>query len=319
MAVRDVDVPALLARLGIKTTRRGRSVWACCPFHEERTPSWRIWNDPSDTKHGTWKCFGSCADGDNYGDVVSLVRRLLGLNDRAEAWRWIKGDAEAVRAPPLRFSIEVEQSAPRRRFELPAGVIVAPVSEWVSPARAYLESRGVPAAQAERWGLGYAVGGFMAGRIVIPARDHSGRLLNCTGRTFVRAAKRYREPNESEGARKDAVFGEAFWPPLGKRRTVVLVEGAFDAMAVERAANMFVAAPFGSEFLPGHAARLATFEEVVVASDPDKAGEKLWKAARDGLARWTRTRRAMLPDGMDASDLAARDEHALAEILTRVQ
>ena len=45
--------------------RKGRLYEACCPFHEEKTPSFKV--DPS---RGTWRCFGACGEG---GDVLSFV------------------------------------------------------------------------------------------------------------------------------------------------------------------------------------------------------------------------------------------------------
>ena len=48
---RPVDVAALLAFLGIKGRRRGSEWWACCPFHEEREPSWQIHDNADDLEH----------------------------------------------------------------------------------------------------------------------------------------------------------------------------------------------------------------------------------------------------------------------------
>jgi DNA primase len=58
---------------GLALKQRGGSWWGCCPFHAEKTPSFRI-------NHGLWYCFG-CGSG---GDALALYQRLHGL-DRAEA------------------------------------------------------------------------------------------------------------------------------------------------------------------------------------------------------------------------------------------
>ncbi|MEL6906408.1 MAG: CHC2 zinc finger domain-containing protein, partial [Planctomycetota bacterium] len=49
----------------VDLTPRGKTLWGCCPFHDERTPSFKI--DPA---MGTWYCFGACRKG---GDVISFV------------------------------------------------------------------------------------------------------------------------------------------------------------------------------------------------------------------------------------------------------
>ena len=46
--------------------QRGRLYEACCPFHEEKTPSFKV--DPA---KGTWSCYGACGD---YGDAISFVQ-----------------------------------------------------------------------------------------------------------------------------------------------------------------------------------------------------------------------------------------------------
>lgn len=313
MAIADVDVPGVLARLGIRATRRRREHWACCPFHVERTPSWSIRDDPSRPhRHGLWKCLGACPDGRNSGSVVSLVLRLLGLKTREEAWRWIKtGSAE----PRVRMSVEVDESSPARGLRLPEGVSVGPVSSWVGPARDYLASRGVPSEQAERWGLGWAMTGRLRGRIVIPIRDSSGELVGYTARLFVGAGRKFLEAEESEGADKSAVFGEQLWPAEDERDVVVATEAAFDALAVERETGLPFGALYGSEILPGHLARLRGFRRVVVASDPDDAGEKYWRAMRSAFSRWAHVTRAVIPEGSDAAELARERPGELGRIV----
>lgn len=312
MALRDVDVPRVLERLGIEYRRQGRELWARCPFHDERSPSWRIRSEPAHENHTVWQCFGACPEGRRSGSVIVLVQRLVGLESREDAWRWIKGQgAEAPPRPTRRIKVEVVERPGALAF--PAGVRVAPVADWVTPARTYLvEERGVPAAQAERWGIGYAPYGRLAGRIVIPARDRSGRLLNYTGRTYLGASLKFREPEEGEGADKSAVFGEQHWPAPSERRIVGLGEAGFDALAIERVLGLHVAATYGSELLPGAIARLSTFPEIVVFSDPDAAGNKLFDAIRSQLGRFSRVRRAALPEGEDPAALAKTCPAALA-------
>ncbi len=306
MALRDVDVLRVLARLGIETRRQGRELWARCPFHEERTASWRIKDDPRSEHHAMWQCFGSCPEGRRSGSIVVLVKRLLDLESRDDAWRWI-GSAELERPPERARGIEVVVAGPRASFVLPDGVVTKPVGEWLSVPRAYLLSRGPTAEQAARWGIGYAASGSLAGRIVIPVRDTTGRLLSYTARTYVGSERKFREPDKAGGADKGAVFGEQQWASAGRCRTRVVVgEAAFDLLAVERVASDWcsIGGVFGSELLPGHVARLGTFEEIVVASDPDPAGDKLAAQIRAQLGRWRRVRRALFPPGVDASELA---------------
>jgi hypothetical protein len=328
MPLRDVDVPRVLERLGIETRTKGRELWAPCPFHRdangnpESEPSFRVRNDPRSDKHGFWQCFGGCPTGARGGGIVGLIRRVLDLPDRRAVWRWIK-DEGAEREPTPPPKTVVIASIPARPLRggmaVPRGVVVAPLASWPRPPRDYLvEDRGVPAEQAERWGIGYAATGRLVGRIYLPIHDRAGRLINYTGRIFCGSGPKTKEPHERDGADKGSVFGERFWPAPGKdRRVVVACEGALDALAVERATGHPVGAIFGSEILPGHLLRLGTFALVVVCADPDEAGDKFWYGMRRALARHAACVRAELPPGADAADLGRSDPDVLRRAVER--
>lgn len=325
MEARYLNVVDVLNRLGITPVKtNSREIWACCPLHRvkgqiERTPSFRVRNDPHHEKHGFWQCFGGCPPHARGGGLVGLVRLVLKLETWKEARAWIAGNVPEQPPEPPPARVVVESSAPVpgcRGLKIPPGVVVVPVDRWPGPAREYLtETRGVPASQAERWGLGYAAGGRLAGRIFVPVRDDRGVLLNYTSRLFYGRGPKTKEPDRNEGADKGAVFGETHWPDRGERRIVVLNEGSFDALAVERIADLPVGAIFGSELLEGHILRLGTFDGIVVCSDPDEAGDKLWDEARDAFGRTRKVSRVLLPRGSDAADLALSNPDLLAERL----
>jgi DNA primase len=67
------DILAVIQSEGIELRRRGRDHWACCPFHMEKSPSFKI----SEEKQ-LWYCFG-CGEG---GDVITFVQKLHGLSFR---------------------------------------------------------------------------------------------------------------------------------------------------------------------------------------------------------------------------------------------
>ena len=58
-----IDIAELAGRY-TELKPRGRDLWGCCPFHEEKTPSFKV-----DPEKGTWHCFG-CGEG---GDVVDFA------------------------------------------------------------------------------------------------------------------------------------------------------------------------------------------------------------------------------------------------------
>ena len=310
---KNVDILAVLKRIGVDVRRsKGREIWACCPLHSvggklERTPSFRIRNEPDSDKHGFYQCFGSCDGERRSGGVFKLVRLLLDLESNNDAKRWICGESlEVQREQPTRIVVETKDpKIVKRGVAHPIGVIVAPVERWPQMAREYLDKRGVPGEQAQRWGLGYGRFGKYVNRIFLPAYDGQGRLLNFTTRTYIDHPQKFKEPSEGSGAEKSAVFGEVFWPKHEDRRVVVASESAINALATEREVPEFShGAIFGSEVLPGHLLRFGSFDTILVASDPDAAGDKYFREIRMGLARMKRIERVAIPEGSDCADLA---------------
>jgi DNA primase len=247
------------------------------------------------------------------------LRRDDGSLDFRAAKRWLKGEELPPEPPPASIEVEVSDVIAPRSLVLPAGAVVAPIESWIPSARRYLvEERRVPPEQADRWRLGYAATGRLAGRIVFPIRDRSGALRGYQGRSFTGDRLKWRSASSAEpGVDRDALFGEEHWPAPSDRSSVVVTEAALDALAAEEATDRrrSVCAIYGSEPTGGHLERLSTFPEVLVASDPDDAGERLWEALRAGLARWTRVKRVALPEGSDCSALWRRDPASLRALL----
>jgi DNA primase len=90
-----VDFAAIIAERGIALVRRGQHLFALCPFHDERNPSFVV------TPHrGLFHCFG-CGTG---GDVIGFIVRY----DRVSF-------PEAVRMLATRAGVELEADPHRRR------------------------------------------------------------------------------------------------------------------------------------------------------------------------------------------------------------
>lgn len=77
--VRGVDLAKLARDYGIELEKEGKEWKACCPFHNEDTPSWKIFQG----KDGKWRyeCFGCSAK----GDAADLIRHMENLPDTKAA------------------------------------------------------------------------------------------------------------------------------------------------------------------------------------------------------------------------------------------
>lgn len=307
-----VNPEQLLTRLGISYVTKGEQLWASCPHpeHNDKTPSWRVIADPEHSKYTQHRCYG-CGWG---GWPVHLVETLLQCS-RSEAVEWLR---DIEKDPPLPFAVEVSyQRSLGTSFRMPPGVVVAPLSQWPAEPKACLLGRGITPAQVDRWQIGYAAGSWdpennpLAHRIVFPVHNVAGRLIGYTGRSYDPETKRrYKEPSKAEGADLGAVFGERYWPK--RRKIVCVVEGAIDGLAAERMLpDVPFGAIYGSQLHQGHIGRLSTFQSVIMATDNDKAGNRVALELEEELKRWVEVIRIELPEGVDVADMAARDPDSL--------
>jgi hypothetical protein len=265
------DVRAVLEALGIRATEgAGGRLEARCPYHADRGSKLDWFVNAEGERAGLHLCRVCGAKGALAG-LVMHVRGYLAFSSALD----FLAPFEVTGAGPLPATVRVEV---RRAAEMrePGEVCWDPLGEWVAGARGYALSRGLTARQVERWGIGYAVDGRLGGRVVFPMRSPAGALLGYHARLFAGDGPRYLTPRAEDGADPGAMFGELRWPPPRERRhwRVVVWEGAVKALAFERA---LPGEPFGvlggSHGRALHVAKLATFPEVVLATDGNAAGD----------------------------------------------
>jgi len=147
----DVDLVALAPRYGIALQHRGAHYVACCPFHAEKTPSFKIRVD----RPTRWRCYGACATG---GDGIDLVGRL-----RFGA-AWNARDRDQFRAARNELATELGSRGHARELRptLPQPTRAAPETASVAvnqtpcvPTQAlYVLDKALGLYETELWGLG---------------------------------------------------------------------------------------------------------------------------------------------------------------------
>jgi len=145
-----LDIVDVVSSYVPELKKSGRTFKACCPFHNERTPSFNV-----DPERQTWHCFGACSTG---GDVIEFVRRREGL-DFKEALRMCAERAGVELRPPTAREVEQREQYERLLQANEAAAIFfrsALDSDEATEARAYCERRGLDADAINTWQLGYA-------------------------------------------------------------------------------------------------------------------------------------------------------------------
>lgn len=304
------NVPRLLELLQITARRRGSEWEAPCPIHHDTDPSWHI-----EDETGRWWCFG-CSQG---GSIVRLVEKLKGLDWRCAAEWLVQNGITSEQETRLDLpTIVLPEVGVSSRFELPFGCRFRAFGQWPSGFRNYVLGRGISVEQVSRWTLGYAVDGRLASRVIFPCVGGEG-LVGYSARAIDGSQPRYLTPDPSENPDHTVLFGECHW---SDRSAVVVTEGAINALACERAGARNIASLSGSPLSPLDVSRkrpasvpesaliairkLSQFDRILLAVDPDKAGDKVFEAVR-ALGRWKTVTRVAIPEGQDAATLPRED------------
>lgn len=297
-----IDIPRLLQALGINAVQQGNRWKATCPDPSHprpagkvSTPSWSIVDDGTE-EAGSHFCHGCRFRGGPW-ELVAAVRAI----PLEEAGKWVSREMLGTRAAEFADIPEVRIVTRRQldmEMRLPPGVCIPSVdgSEWFPEAYRYLiEERGLEDWQVKRWHIGYAIRGRCAYRVVVPVHTN-GRLLSYVGRAFLDNPLRYyvADKKKDPGARPElALFGEAgFDYDVG---VATVSEGLWGALAFERAGAPNPCAILGASNLKAEKiALLAGFPTLLVATDPDAAGDASFQVIHDALCRWSDVRRVPL-------------------------
>ena len=342
---------ALSALIGrsVKLSRAGREWKACCPFHNEKTPSFTI-ND----EKGFYHCFGCGAHGDAirfltearglpFIDAVKELADAAGLELPAPDPR---AQQKAERASSL---YEVMEAAARWFTDQLLGVDGA-------EARNYLQRRGIGEASRQRFGLGFAPdsrtklktalkqfgpeklvetglliepeGGKdpydrFRGRLMIPIRDQRGRVIAFGGRIIGEGEPKYLNSPETPLFDKGRTLYnlDRAGPASRTANRLIVVEGYLDVIALDQAGIAEGVAPLGTALTEGQLERLwRLVPSPLLCFDGDAAGQKASVRAALRALPHVGPGRSLgfitLPPGQDPDDLLrAKGRNALEALL----
>ena len=327
--------------------RRGSSYVACCPFHNEKTPSFHV--TPS---KGIYKCFGCGKAGSAVGFVMEYEHLTY---------------PEALRYLARKYNIEVqeeeetaEQIAARQRSES-----LMAVSEFArqyfcdrlkeGEGRAvgynYYRTRHIEDATIEQWSLGWAPSGrstlvdaaraagykdeylVAAGlairqddgtlvdkfreRVMFPIHSVSGRVIAFSGRTLKadNPAKYVNSPETEIYIKSRNLLGIYFAKgEMARQDRCILVEGNVDVVMMHQMGITNVVASCGTSLTEEQVRLIKKFtENVTIMYDGDKAGlHAAIRAISLILKEGMNPRVVFLPDGDDPDSFSRK--HTLEEI-----
>jgi DNA primase len=348
---RRTDLVALVGRR-VKLVRKGRVMWGCCPFHQEKSPSFKVENE-----RRLYKCFG-CGKG---GDAFKWLIETEGLSFPES----VEKLAAEVGVELPKWSPEDEAREQKRKslydiVELAAKFYEAQLFDAGGrEARDYLKGRGLDGAAAKQFRLGYAPSGnnaliahltaqniaqddmiaaglarpgedgrpmrdFFFNRVMFPISDGRGRIVAFGARALEADAKpKYINSGETSLFSKGSQlynFATARAAAI-KAGTIIVAEGYMDVIALVRAGFAHSVAPLGTALTEDQLHLLwRTAPEPILAFDGDTAGLKAaHRAAHLALPHLKAgysLRFAFLPTGEDPdSYIAAQGAGAMTVLL----
>ena len=319
----------------VKLIRAGREWKACCPFHNEKTPSFTVNDDK-----GFYHCFGCGA----HGDAIRFLTDQRGMPFM-----------DAVKELAAKAGMEVPAPDPkaRERAERTATLtdVMAEVAEYYSEqlqgiagfdAREYLKRRGIDLGTIQRFGLGLATDNRTAlkcaleklgedrlietgmlikpdegetydrfrGRLMFPVRDPRGRVIAFGGRILGEGEPKYlNSPDTPLFDKGRTLYNlDRASPASRAAKRLIVVEGYMDVIALDRAGLAEVVAPNGTAVTEGQLERMWRLDpSPILCFDGDSAGRKA--AVRAALRALPligpeRTLRFVeLPPGQDPDDV----------------
>lgn len=308
MAIPAQFIDELMARCDIADvvadyvplTRKGGSLWGCCPFHSERTPSFHVVPERQ-----MYKCFG-CGKGGgvinfimeienlSYPDAVRFLAKRAGLQVpeergdggfRKKRERLLSLNKEAARyfhsvlhSPAGQAGVEYLfgkrklSKATVTRF----GLGMAPEG-WdklitAMAAKGYEKSELLEAGLVVRSKEGRVYDRFR-NRVMFPIIDLRGDVIGFGGRVLDDSTPKYLNSPDTPVFNKGRNLFALNIAKKTRLGRIILTEGYMDTLSLHQAGFDCAVASLGTALTPDHAQLLSRYtKEVVIAYDGDGAG-----------------------------------------------
>ncbi len=309
--------------------KAGREFKACCPFHDEKTPSFTVSPDK-----GFYHCFGCGA----HGTVIGFLMDFEHLSF-----------VEAIESLASSMGMEVprkENSKSTQRYDALLSLMESVASFWqdnlkkTPSAIEYLKKRGIDGSTAKRYGIGYAPNNWtkildkfgtskegienllstgliirkdddkyydrFRDRIMFPIRDTRGRTIGFGGRIISNGEPKYLNSPETILFHKGQELYGLYEAKQALRQIehLIVVEGYMDTLALAKHGIDSSVATLGTATSNEHLNRLFRLTDSIYFSfDGDRAGKKAaWRALENTLPQIREGRQIrfiFLPKGHD--------------------
>lgn len=313
----------------VELKKVGSNYVACCPFHDEKTPSFVV----SPTK-GFYHCYG-CGVG---GDSITFLMEYEKLS--------FVESVEKI-AAIMNFTLEYEKSYEKK----PDFTLLDEITRFYQknllnhkPSLEYLSSRCVANSSIEKFALGYCGASFetlkflnakmldkaealeygvigkdstreyarFSDRIIFPIHSPSGKVVGFGGRTMSGANAKYINSPQSKIFNKSKLLYGYYIAKdkIYKQKKIIVCEGYLDVIMLHQAGFDYAVATLGTALTKDHLPLLSKGEpKVILSYDGDKAGiNAAFKAAKILAASGKDGGVVIFANGADPADMVANKQ-----------
>ncbi|MBQ9792899.1 MAG: DNA primase [Clostridia bacterium] len=311
------DIVSTISRF-ISLQRKGKTYWACCPFHHEKTPSFAI-NEVEQYYH----CYG-CGES---GDVIKFIEKYENLTFM-EAVKYL-ADMAGLKMPEFEGSAQDLKQLKLKSDCLNAAALAMnfyknnlnlPVAE---KARAYLAKRELDKNIVDYFNIGFSpdwtslidylqknnvsrevmkaaglidtsesgkVYDSFATRLIFPILNSYGDCIGFTARTLEADAKFAKYKNSTQTLifdKSKTIYNIHSLKQLRKEQNIdyiIICEGTIDVIAMYKAGFKNTVACMGTAITSFHARELKKYaDKIILCLDGDEAGQNATYKAIDVL------------------------------------
>ncbi len=310
------DIISVISKY-LTVTKKGKTYWACCPFHFEKTPSFAI-NEVEQYYH----CFG-CGES---GDVIKFVEKYESVDFMTAVSTLAK--SVGMEMPEFEANDDIlRQSKLKDKMYNACNLAMEHYQNNLRIPNAktaidYMKGRQIDGATAVKFKIGFANGwtnlvdflksknvsldvakqaglveckdgryyDVMANRLMFPIINSYGDCIGFTARTLEKDSKfaKYRNSTQTLVFDKSkVVYNINNIKELKKESNIdyiIIVEGTMDVIALVKAGFENTVACMGTAITPFHAKELKRFtNKIVLCLDGDSAGQNAMFKAIDVL------------------------------------
>ena len=284
----------------VPLTKKGQNYWGCCPFHNEKTPSFSVNEDK-----GFYHCFG-CGE---HGDIISFTMKSENI-DFKEAIKEL-ADMAGLKMPEYKQKTQQQIEAEENYVKITdtATKIYQDLlyKDIGKHALEYIKNRGFTDEMIKKYRIGYApknniisshfnnikidkltstglvrIGDygpydFFRDKLMFPIFNAHGQIVAFSGRSLDGSEPKYINTSDTELFHKrQTIFGFNFArDAIHRANRSIIVEGQIDAIQMQNHGFGETVAPLGTALTEDHIAILCkSNRNIVFCFDGDNAGQK---------------------------------------------